>query len=486
MVTLNELKKDKVFYFFSEISNIPRASGKEKAISDYLVEFANDREFYVRQDSMYNIVMKKPATKGYEDAPTVIIQGHLDMVCEKNEGTIHDFDVDPLKLVVNGDVLKAEGTTLGADNGIAIAYALAVFDSKELPHPALEMVMTTDEEVGLTGALNMTVEDIEGQYFINLDSEEEGEFVVSCAGGLRALFQLPVAFQTMDAAKYKLVELMIKGLKGGHSGMEIDKNRANATLVLGRVISLLSDDFDLKITEINGGMKDNVIPRESSAKILVPLQDLEAVQTKLNQVTDMIKDETLSSDPGFHVVLNQQEITGDIQAFTDEASENLLFILNITPNGVQSMSPDIPGLVESSLNLGRLYRESNQLTFEFATRSSVRSKKHQMVRQLQLIAKKCGATCIETKQYPEWPLKKNSMFLEKCVETYEQMVGKKPMVKGIHAGLESGVFLEKLPHLDAISFGPNVYDVHSPDEWISISSVNRTWEFLIELLKNIK
>lgn len=480
------LLEDKVFYYFAEISKIPRQSGNEKAISDYLKKFAEDRGLFVRQDESLNILIKKPATAGYENKPIVIIQGHMDMVCEKNEGTIHDFKVDPIKLVVSGDYIMADGTTLGADNGIAVAYALALLDSNDIPHPGLEIVMTTDEEIGLTGALDMDTSDLEGKYFINLDSEEEGELVISCAGGLRALLQLPLKYESINADDFQTVQLNIKGLKGGHSGMEIDKNRGNAIVILGIVLSRLVQDIDLRMTHLMGGMKDNVIPRESFATLNIPKNQMKQFEEVMALITSELKNEFKTSDPDLYFLIDPIEAT-EVDKVIDKVSiEKIVFLLMALPNGVQSMSADIEGLVESSINLGRLYLDADHICFEFASRSSVRSKKYRMVQLLKLFAKQVGGTCQESKDYPEWPLKRDSQFLKLCIETYEKLYGNKPIVKGIHAGLESGVFLEKMPHLEAISFGPDTYDVHSPDEKISISSVQNTYEYLKEILKTIK
>lgn len=486
--TLESLQQDKVFYFFTQVSNIPRESGNEKEISDYLKNFAEARNLFVEQDEHLNIIIKKPATAGYEKAPVVILQGHMDMVCEKNEGTIHDFSKDPLRLVVNGDDLYADGTTLGADNGIAVAYALALLDAEDIPHPALEILITTDEEVGLTGALEMDTSNLHGQYFINLDTEEEGEVIVSCAGGLRALLELPLDFIGLEDFEYNIVQLTVKGLKGGHSGMEIHKNRANAIVLLGIILSQLDGLIDLYVCHLFGGLKDNVIPRESFVTLNVRKDQMELFNATLSKIMAELKDEYKGSDPDivFMVdLLEEKEEEKSSQAMNKKTLEKVIFLLRALPNGVQTMSTEIEGLVESSINLGRLYIDHSTLCFEFATRSSVRSKKYRMVQLLKLFAKNAGATCKESKDYPEWPIKSNSKFLDICVKTYEKMYGNKPLIRGIHAGLEAGVFLEKMPHLEAVSIGPNTYDVHSPDERISISSTKKTWDYLLEVLKAV-
>lgn len=483
---LDALLQDPVFYFFSEISKIPRASGNEKGISDFLKKFAQDRDFYVRQDGMNNIVIKKPGTPGYENAPAVILQGHMDMVCEKNEGTDHDFTKDPIRFVIDEDRLKADGTTLGADNGIAIAYALALLDSKEIAHPPLEIVVTTDEEVGLTGAIEMAVDDLEAKYFINLDSEEEGELVISCAGGLRANIVMSLDRKTIKKAYNRRVDLVLKGLKGGHSGMEIDKQRANAALLMGRILSSLNDVLDVRIANISGGMKDNVIPREAFATFYIPDFEVPLMEKGIEKITATLKNEYRTADPGLDLEVQIKVVEGRVEALKKSKQEDLLFLMMTVPNGIQSMSAEIPGLVESSLNLGKLAMTNDTLLLEFATRSAIGSRKFHMTRQLNCLAGRVGGTCTENKKYPEWPLKNDSNLLELCKATYERMYGNVPIVKGIHAGLEAGVFLEKLPHLDAISFGPNTFDVHSPEEWVSISSTKRTWDFLLAVLSELK
>ncbi|PKM50714.1 MAG: aminoacyl-histidine dipeptidase [Firmicutes bacterium HGW-Firmicutes-7] len=486
--TLESLQEDKVFYYFSQISNIPRESGNEKEISDYLKDFALERNLIVEQDEYLNIKIKKPPTVGYENAPVVIIQGHMDMVCEKNEGTIHDFKKDPLRLIVSGDDLYADGTTLGADNGIAVAYALALLDAQDIPHPGLEILITTDEEVGLTGALEMDVSDLKGQYFINLDTEEEGEIVISCAGGLRALLELPLVFDELDDAEHNIVQITIKGLKGGHSGMEIDKNRANAIILLGIVLSELHEVIDLNVCHLCGGLKDNVIPRESFVTLHVQKDQMDLFNETMSKIIKTLKDECKKNDPDvvFMIdLLEEKEEEKGSPSINKETLEKVVFLLSALPNGVQTMSAEIDDLVESSINLGKLYMDKNSLYFEFAARSSVKSKKYRMVQLLKQFAKNVGGTCIESKDYPEWPIKSNSKFLEICSKTYENMYGNKPLIKGIHAGLEGGVFLEKLPHLEAVSIGPDTFDVHSPDERISISSVQRTWQYLLAILKNL-
>lgn len=487
VLSLEDLRKEKIFEYFFKISEIPRGSGNEKAISDFLVDFAKERNLYVCQDKYNNVIIKKPATKGYENAPGVIIQGHLDMVTEKNAGVEHDFEKDPLVLIVDGDKLKAKDTTLGADNGLAVAYAMALLDADDIPHPALEILMTTDEEVGLTGAIMMDTKDIKGKYFINLDSEEEGEFVISCAGGLRPIISIDLQYDNISNDNLQKVDIFVKGLKGGHSGMEIDKERANANIVLGRVLHAIDDAFDMHLIKLSGGMKDNVIPREAVASFLISKDKLSELDTLISNLKNTFKNEYANTDPLLDIVyVSEKPQDNTTSVITKAIKDDIIFLLMTLPNGVQSMSTDIPGLVESSLNLGRIYEKDGAFSFEYATRSSIKSRKSLMSEKLKLFAKKCNAKYVATKDYPEWPYKRDSKLLDLCVKVYEELYSKKPIVKGIHAGLESGVFIEKLPHLEAVSFGPNIYDVHSPDEWVSIESMRRTWSYLLKLLESIK
>lgn len=479
---LEKLEPQGVFKYFEAMSEIPRGSGNEQAISDYLVGFAKERKLEVIQDKALNVIIKKPGTNGFENAPTVILQGHMDMVCEKNMDTVHDFLKDPLKLVINGDYIEADGTTLGADNGIAVAYCLALLDADHLAHPPLEVVVTTDEEAGMGGALSLDASCLEGKYLINLDSEEEGEFLVSCAGGLKAFIEVPATWEEVEGT---VLKVMVKGLKGGHSGGEIDKCRANSNRLLGRILYDLQTSADVRIIDVVGGSKDNAIPREAYAHIVVKSEQLDQSKEVIKHITEVLQNEYKTSDPGLTVVVSE-EPKMESKALTAEAAENLVFLLLNVPNGIQTMSADIEGLVESSLNLGVLHTDEKCVKLTFAVRSSVGSLKTLMNHQLASMAKMCDAKYSVTGEYPEWAYRKDSKLRDVFIKTYKDMYGKEPLIKAIHAGLECGVFDEKIEGLDMISLGPNMFDVHTPDERLSISSTKRTWEFFLEALKNIK
>lgn len=483
---LDGLQPEKVMHFFYEINQIPRESGNEKAISDYLVQFAKTRSLKVYQDASLNVLITKEASAGYESVPGVIIQGHMDMVCEKNADTQHDFTKDPIEIIIDGDHLRANGTTLGADNGIAVAMGLAILDDLSLQHPKIELLVTTDEEVGMTGAINFDSSLLAGKYFLNLDSEEEGEFVVSCAGGLKASINLPVQKQTISMDGLICKEIAIRKLIGGHSGVEIDKCRANAIKLTGRILCKLDKEIDYHLVDIQGGKKDNVIPRETFTTIVLPLNQEEAFETIMDQVSQHIANEYRTSDPDIEIVSETLEVESEIEVISDENLEKALFLLLNLPNGIQTMSYELVGFVESSLNIGKIAIEDDHIVYLFAVRSSVRSIKYHITDQLELFAKYCNAEFIKTAEYPEWPLKKESYLLAQAKKVFKELHGKEPIIKSLHAGVESGVFLEKRPDIEAISVGPDMQAVHSPNEWVSISSIQRTYHFILELLKSIQ
>jgi dipeptidase D len=482
MAVLAHLEPKSVFHFFENISRIPRGSGNEKAISDYVVAFAKERNLQVYQDEFNNVIIKKNGTLGYENLPTVIIQGHLDMVCEKNMDKIHDFVNDPIDLKIEEDFILANGTTLGADNGIAVAYALALLDSDTISHPPLEVLFTTDEEIGMKGALELDTNQLTGQYFINLDSEEEGELLVSCAGGLKAYIHLPIEFDS--SIHTKAFQIMIKGLKGGHSGMEIDKNRANSNKLMGRLLYTLDNQIDFELFDIGGGLKDNAIPREAFASVLLPEEEMGTFIDTLNHIETIFKSEYKTSDPDIQIIIEPMDSVDKI--FSSDMKSQIIFLLLNLPNGIQTMSADIEGLVESSLNLGVVQREEEYVNFIIAVRSSVKSLKYHIRDQIKVFADCLNADFIETAEYPEWAYQRQSKLRDLFVKTHEDMYGKRPLIKALHAGLECGVFAEKIPGLDLISLGPDMFDVHTPDEKVSIGSTKRTWEYLIKVMENFK
>ncbi|SHE39637.1 dipeptidase D [Marinitoga hydrogenitolerans DSM 16785] len=480
MGVLKGLKPEKVFYYFEEISQIPRCSGNEKAISDYLVNFAKERNLEYIQDKALNVIIRKPATKGYESAPGVIIQGHIDMVCEKTSDSNHDFSKDPIKLQIDGDYIKATNTTLGADNGIAVAYALAILDSKDIAHPEIEALFTTEEETGMTGANELDPSLLNGKVLLNIDSEEEGIFYVSCAGGLRDVITLPVEFKKPEN-KYG-IRLKVFGLQGGHSGMEIIKQRGNANKLLGRVLYDLNKKIKVECASINGGDKSNAIPREATAELII--DNIEKAKQIVEYWDKTFKNELSVSDPKVKVSI--EEIEKSERVLTKESFEKAIYILMLVHDGVQTMSKSIEGLVESSSNLGVVKTYTNRIEFTSATRSSVETLRDLIHNKTEIITKLVGAELNTNAPYPAWEYKPDSRIRELMKKVYKDMYGKEPEIAAIHAGLECGILSGKMKDVDMISFGPNLYDVHTPQEKMSISSVKRVWEFLVEVLKQIK
>ena len=482
---IEDLKPQLVFKYFSEICKIPRGSGNEKQISNYLTREGKKLGLEVVQDEHYNVLIKKKATPGYENAPTVIIQGHMDRVCEKNKGTDHDFKKDPIKLRVEGNYLYATDTTLGADNGIAVAMGLALLASDNIVHPPLEVVFTADEEESMNGAMNLKGDLFKGSYIINLDSEEEGTITVSCAGGVTALVTIEKEFK--DVNSKVAFNIDVKGLLGGHSGMEINKQRANSNILMGRILNHLLNhaNINLDLVQISGGAKNNAIPREADAVILIDEKDEERLKEELNKILNIFKNEFKTSDPKIEILCEKSHKTYN-EALKDDIRDKIIATIILMPSGIQTMSMDIENLVESSTNLGVINNNKDNFLFEFATRSSVKSLKDEINNKMSLLCKTLDVKLSLEDDYPEWEYAKDSKLEEICINTYEELTGQKPEISAIHAGLECGLLLDAIKGAQAVSIGPNLYDVHTPNEHLDIKSTNRTWNYLLAILKNIK
>ena len=483
MNTLKNLEPKKVFEFFENLTQIPHGSGNEKKISDYLVSFAKERNLEVIQDKSLNVIIKKPATKGYENAPGVIIQGHMDMVCEKSKDSNHDFMKDPLELrVINDEFVYANQTTLGADDGIAIAFGLAILDSDTISHPAIELIATTEEETGMYGADALDVSNLKGKILLNVDAEEEGVFLVSCAGGIMVYPQIKTCWENFDGQALKLE---VTGLKGGHSGMEINKQRGSANKLMGRALYTLSKSINFNIASIDGGSKHNAIPRDCQCIIKVNESDVNNVKEICRSLENDLKNEFRVEDPNVEILIHN--IDKPEKQLTKDVTEKLVRFLVAVPDGVQSMSKDIEGLVESSLNIGVIETLKDKIKFTAAIRSSVRSKKFEIADRVEAICKMINENMNKDAGYPEWQYVPDSKIRDLCVKTYEELFNKEPKITALHAGLECGLFKEKMAKdVDMISFGPDLFDVHTPNEHMRIASVERYFKFLIELLKNIK
>ncbi|EOD00779.1 aminoacyl-histidine dipeptidase [Caldisalinibacter kiritimatiensis] len=480
---LANLQPESVFKHFEELTKIPRGSGNEKEVSDFLVEFAKDNGLEVIQEDCLNVIIKKPGTEGYENAPTVILQGHMDMVCAKREDLDFDFTKDSIPVVVDGDMIKTEGTTLGGDNGIAVAMAMAILESDDIPHPPLVALFTVAEETGMDGVLNLNPEHISGDILINIDSEEEGVILTSCAGGVNNIVHLPIEWN--EAGENKLTyKLAIKGLLGGHSGIEIDKNRGNAIKLLGRILDGISREIDINIANVNGGEKMNAIPKMAEAIILIKAEKEEELKALVNKYQEVFSNEFATADPDIKVYL--EDVEGVEKVFNTTTQKGLISILRLLPNGVQTMSADVEGLVESSNNIGVLTTEKDEIVFSSAVRSSVKSLKHEINERVQAICDLVGAKMELVSDYPEWQYKVDSPIRDLMAKVYEDMYGEEAKIEAIHAGLECGFLKEKLGDIDMVSIGPNLYDVHTPDEHLSVSSTKRVFEFLCEVLQRIK
>lgn len=482
---LKDLKSIEAFKYFKEMNNIPRGSGNEKGISDWLLNFAKEHNLKAIQDEALNIVIKKPGSTGYEKSEIIIIQGHMDMVCEKNKDVKHDFLKDPIEFIVEGDFLRANGTTLGADNGIAVAFGLALLASEGIPHPPIELLVTTQEETGMGGAGALDPKNLDGRILINIDSEEEGTLLVSCAGGVREKIKLPITWEEADKS-FTNCKVRLEGLNGGHSGMEINKGRANAIKLMGRFLMDLKSVIGFKINSINGGAKNNAIPRDADAVILFRKNDEATVNEKLSEWNATFKNEYNDVDPDIKLVLEtlEQKV---VKTFSDDTATKALQILFLIPNGIQNMSMAIEGLVQSSTNIGVLTTSGENIEFDSAIRSSVKTLKKAICDETIVLAEMVGAAIEFESDYPEWQYNPKSRIRTVLEKVYKDINGKTPEISAIHAGLECGLFSDKFEgKLDQISFGPNIYDVHTPKEHLSISSTDRMWSYLVAILKELK
>ena len=478
MNVLSNLEPKSVFRFFEDLCAIPHGSRNTKAISDYCVAFAKERGLEHYQDSDNNIIIIKEATAGYEDAPAIILQGHLDMVCEKEHDCSKDMDKEGLDLMVEGDFVTAKGTTLGGDDGIAVAMALAILDAKDIPHPRLEAVFTVDEEIGMLGAVSMDVSPLKGRQLLNLDSEEEGVFTVSCAGGNVTTCLLPIARAPVQGSA---LTVTISGLQGGHSGTEIHKGRANSNMLMGRLLQAMAGATELRVVEVNGGLKDNAIPIKTIAQVLVA--DAAAAKAAAQEMGACFAAEYRVTDPNVAVTVED----GSAGEAMDAAStKKVLCMLTCLPNGVQVMSADIEGLVQTSLNLGILATENNLVRASFCVRSSVDSQKEMLKARLACLMEQLGGSVEFFGEYSGWEYLADSPLRERLVAVFREQYSREPRIEAIHAGVECGIFAGKLPGLDCVSIGPDLFEIHTPRERMSISSVQRLWAFVLEVLKRSK
>lgn len=482
MGVLSGLKPESVFTFFEEICQIPHGSGNVDAISDYLLQFARKRNLFCIQDELKNIIIVKEASVGYEEEEPYILQGHMDMVAVKEPDCDIDMTKEGLRLGTADGRIYAEGTSLGGDDGIAVAYCLALLDAQDIALPRLEVILTVDEETGMEGATGIDLSMLHGRRMINLDQEEEGIFITSCAGGARVDVVIPMEREQESAwtGDLCLMEIKVTGLLGGHSGMEIDKGRGNANCLLGEVLRAVGKNIPLRLVSMQGGVADNAIAREAMAVLAVKEEEKEELEVVVHEQGQRLGQDLLKTDSGVEVLCRR--LPGEKGFYTPDSVWRALQCLGELPNGVAAMSRDVEGLVETSLNLGVMVLTDEGLRLQYAVRSSVDCEKEELCVRMTNIAQKAGAQVSIRGRYPGWAYRKESPLRDKMVRVYENLYGHKPVLQAIHAGLECGILTGKIEGLDCVCIGPDLFDVHTTEEQMDIASVGRVWEYLLAVL----
>ncbi|CAG7594249.1 Cytosol non-specific dipeptidase [Peptoniphilus tyrrelliae] len=484
MKDINTLLENRTFYYFDKLTKIPRCSFEEEKIRAYLINFAKEKGLEYKTDEIGNVVIIKEATKGYEDVDSIILQGHMDMVCEKTPECTIDFSKDAIKYEIDGDFIIARETTLGADNGIAVAMTLALLEADEYKHPKIEALFTVNEESGMTGAANLEKGMVTSKRLLNIDSEAEGVGCISCAGAERDLIKLKKEYKELDKDK-NIYEIIVNGLKGGHSGQEIQVGLGNSVKILGRSLYRLFEKVDGNLIEIEGGAKPNAIPRYAKAIVAVNEDDIKKIQDVIVELNSNFVRELGKVDPDVRLNFEKSKLRSD-KAFTDDLKNNIVSLLNILPNGVIAMSKNIHGLVETSVNLGVIENKEDSVNIISNIRSSVQSSKEYIGLVNKIAAENFGAEFEIITKYPAWEYKENSPLREVAKKSYKEVSGKEFKLEAIHAGLECGIFVETIGDIDMLSIGPNMKGVHAPGEHLSISSTERVFDFLIKILENLK
>lgn len=497
---INELSPSEVFSYFQEICAIPHGSGNTGMIADYCLEFAKLHGLKARKDAADNVVIFKAGTSGYEDCGPVILQGHLDMVCEKEPDCDIDMSVQSIKACTDGKMVWADGTTLGADDGIAVAFILAVLASDTIAHPPIQAVFTSDEEIGMLGARDLDTSDLTAKRLINIDSESEGILYVSCAGGVRAECDIPVAYEdaagwvadgeqddnASDAAGNGQVcfEVKISGLAGGHSGVEIHKQHTNAIRLLASLLSHASGAADFRLVSLSGGGKENAIPKEAKAVVSVRSCDATTFEQSINESEAVWMQEIRATEPHAKIELEKTDAAAD-KVLNSHSTANVIYALWLSPDGVYKMSQEIKGMVQTSLNLGTAYLDADKLVYKYLIRSNTAAGKKLLLERVTTFVKHLSGKVVTMSDYPAWEYKSDSQLRKICVDSFTNVYGHEPEVTSIHAGLECGILAGKMPGVDMISFGPTLESVHTPDECMNVASVERTWEYLLEILKSL-
>jgi dipeptidase D len=481
---LTNIEPQEIWKHFSALNAVPRPSKKEERVIQFIVNFGQSLDLETLVDEVGNVLIKKPATSGLENCKTVVLQSHLDMVHQKNNDTIFDFDKQGIEMIIDGDYVKAKGTTLGADNGLGVATIMAILESQEIAHPAIEALFTIDEETGMTGAMGLKGGWLTGDILLNLDTEEDDELDIGCAGGIDVTAIANYDEEFITIADFNSFDITVKGLRGGHSGMDIHKGFGNANKIMNRILFLASEDFGLQIVTIHGGSLRNAIPRESVAKVVVPKMYEEVFLFEINELINEIKNELKTTEPNLQIVLTQTAEISD-KVMPSLAQFYFLRAVYAAPNGVYRMSADFDNLVETSNNIAKIKVEKGEVIIENLTRSSVETAKFDLANALKSVYELMGCEVTFSGAYPGWTPNPNSEILQVMTKNYEKLFGDKPRVVACHAGLECGILGQNYPKMDMISFGPNIYGAHSPDEKVSISSVIKYWQLVKETLKNI-
>ncbi len=474
MDILKNIEPKEVLGYFEEICSIPHGSGNTKKISDYIVSFAKERNLEYYSDELNNVIIIK---EGTAKGDAVILQGHIDMVCQKEANCDKDMETEGLDIYVDGDYIKADKTTLGGDDGIAVAMMLALLDSENIKHPRIEAVFTVDEETGMYGAAGIDLSPLKGKRMLNIDSEEEGVFTVSCAGGNMTRASIPVTFADCSMPSW---EIKVSNLTGGHSGVEIDKKRANANVLMSRILMSLKEKTDFTLACVDGGTKDNAICVESVARLST--NDEKALHNLCDKMEKAFKNEYSSTEKNLQVSVKKCESK---KAMDKESSDRIVAFLGCAPNGIFEMSAQIDSLVQTSLNIGTVKTDENSVSVGFCVRSSIDTQKEMLTQKIKTLAQISGGNVCVEGDYPGWEYKVNSPLRDIMVDAYRQQYGKEPLIQAIHAGLECGLFAGKIENLDCISFGPELLEIHTVRERMSISSVQRTWKLLVSVLEKM-
>ncbi len=478
------LKPEAVWNYFEEICQVPRPSKKEGKIIAFLLEFGQKNGLETFRDEAGNVLIRKPATVGKENVPTVVLQAHMDMVCEKNSDTVHDFDKDPIIPYIDGEWVKAKGTTLGADDGIGVAACMAILTSKDIQHGPIECLFTVDEETGLTGAFALKPGFISGNILLNLDSEDEGELFIGCAGGIDTVIHLGYETEKLPSNAFA-VNIRVKGLQGGHSGDDINKGRGNAIKILNRFVWDLNAKYGVRVASLEGGNLRNAIAREATAVITFDGNQKEQIRADFNVYAAEMENVWHITEPGLQLTMESTELPECV--LSAKSNADLLNALYACPHGVFSMSYRMPGLVETSTNLAAVrFIENNTILITTSQRSDLNSEKYNIANMVEAVFKMAGAKVEHGEGYPGWTPNPDSPILKVAVNSYKKLFGKEPVVRSIHAGLECGLFLEKYPRMDMVSFGPTLRGVHSPDEKINIKTVEMWWSHLVDILQSVK